>query len=94
MAIGSMSYTEARDCAKNLGDYAINMENLIADLRNEMNSLEDVLKSNGATQLYETYQTLDAKLNGFPDKVKAFKGFLETAVNQYEADDAALQREA
>ena len=28
-----------------------------------------------------------------PNKVRAFKGFLETAVAQYEADDAALMKE-
>lgn len=93
MALGSMSYTEARTCAQELGTAAANMDNLIAQLRSEMNSLEDVLKSNGASELYATYKTLDAKLNGFPEKVRAFKTFLETAVAQYEADDAALQRE-
>jgi len=93
MALGSMSYTEARACAQDLGNAAANMDNLIAQLRVEMESLEDVLKSNGASELYATYKTLDAKLNGFPEKVRAFKGFLETAVAQYEADDAALQRE-
>ena len=90
MALGSMSYTEARACATDLGNAAANMDNLIAQLRNEMETLEDVLRSNGASDLYATYKTLDAKLNGFPEKVRAFKGFLETAVDQYEADDAAL----
>ncbi len=93
MALGSMSYTEARTCANELGTAATNMDNLIAQLRNEMNSLEDVLRSNGASELYATFKTLDAKLNGFPEKVRAFKGFLETAVAQYEADDQALSRE-
>ena len=93
MALGSMSYTEARACAQELGNAASNMDNLIAQLRVEMESLEDVLKSNGASELYATYKTLDAKLNGFPDKVRAFKTFLETAVAQYEADDASLSRE-
>lgn len=93
MALGSMSYTEARTCANELGTSATNMDNLIAQLRNEMNSLEDVLRSNGASELYATFKTLDAKLNGYPEKVRAFKGFLETAVAQYEADDQALSRE-
>ena len=93
MALGSMSYSEARTCATELGNSATNMDNLIAQLRGEMDTLEDVLRSNGASELYATYKTLDAKLNGFPEKVRAFKGFLETAVAQYEADDAALSRE-
>lgn len=93
MALGSMSYTEARSCATELGNAAANMDNLIAQLRREMDTLEDVLRSNGASELYATYKTLDAKLNSFPEKVRAFKGFLETAVAQYEADDAALSGE-
>ena len=93
MALGSMSYTEARTCATELGNAASNMDNLIAQLRREMDTLEDVLKSNGASELYATFKTLDTKLNGFPEKVRAFKGFLETAVAQYEADDAALSGE-
>lgn len=93
MALGSMSYSEARTCANELGTAATNMDNLIAQLRNEMNSLEDVLKSNGASELYATFKTLDAKLDGYPEKVRSFKGFLETAVAQYEADDQALSRE-
>ena len=42
---------------------------------------------------YMQHKTLEAKLDGFPNKVRAFKGFLETAVAQYEADDAALMKE-
>ena len=93
MALGSMSYASARDAAKNLGNIATNMDNLISQLRAEMESLESVLKSKGATELYATYKTLDAKIDGFPNKVRAFKGFLEAAVAQYEADDAALMKE-
>ena len=93
MALGSMSYSEARNCAGELKTAAANMDDLIAQLRIEMETLEDVLKSKGAGELYATYKTLDAKINGFPEKVRAFGGFLEAAVNQYEADDAALSRE-
>ena len=93
MALGSMSYEEARTCANELGNSAVKMDNLIAQLRNEMESLQDVLRSNGANELYATYKTLDAKIEGFPSKVRDFKGFLETAVAQYEADDIALSRE-
>lgn len=93
MALGSMSYGQARTCATELGNAAGEMDNLFSQLKSEMNSLEDVLKSNGADELYATYKTLEAKLDGFPNKVRAFKGFLETAVTQYEADDAALMKE-
>ena len=93
MALGSMSYGEARTCASELGNAASEMDNLFSQLKAEMNSLEEVLRSNGASELYATYKTLEAKLDGFPNKVRAFKGFLETAVAQYEADDAALMKE-
>ena len=93
MALGSMSYGEARTCATELGNAASEMDNLFSHLKAEMNSLEEVLRSNGASELYATYKTLEAKLDGFPNKVRAFKGFLETAVAQYEADDAALMKE-
>lgn len=93
MALGSMSYSEARNCATSLGNSAANMDNLFSQLRAEMESLEDVLRSSGGSELYATFKGLDAKLNSFPDKVRAFKGFLETAVSQYEADDAALSSE-
>lgn len=93
MALGSMSYGEARTCATELGNAASEMDNLFSQLKAEMNSLEEVLRSNGASELYATYKTLEAKLDGFPNKVRDFKGFLETAVAQYEADDAALMKE-
>ena len=93
MALGSMSYGEARTCATELGNAASEMDNLFSQLKAEMNSLEEVLRSNGASELYATYKTLEAKLDGFQNKVRAFKGFLETAVAQYEADDAALMKE-
>lgn len=93
MALGIMSYGEARTCATELGNAANEMDNLFSQLKAEMNSLEEVLRSNGASELYATYKTLEAKLDGFPNKVRAFKGFLETAVAQYEADDAALMKE-
>lgn len=93
MALGSMSYADAKTCGSDLGTSADNMDNLISLLRSEMNSLEDVLKSSGGSSLYATYLELDKKLDGFPNKVRAFKMFLENAVSQYEADDAALTRD-
>ncbi len=93
MALGSMSYGEARTCATDLGNAAAAMDDLFAKLKSEMNSLDSVLRSNGADELLATYRTLEAKLSGFPDKVRSFQGFLNAAVAQYEADDAQLSRE-
>lgn len=93
MALGSMSYASARDAAKRLGNIADKMDNQISQLRGEMETLESVLKSKGADELYSAYRTLNSKIEDFPNKVRAFKGFLETAVAQYEADDASLMKE-
>ena len=54
MALGSMSYGEARTCATELGNAASEMDNLFSQLKAEMNSLEEVLRSNGASELYAT----------------------------------------
>lgn len=93
MALGSMGYEEARNCANNLGKAASEMDALFNQLKSEMNSLEDVLKSKGADELYATYKTLEGNLSDFPNKVRAFEEFLNNAVSQYEADDAALTSE-
>mgnify|MGYP003571456666 CR=1 FL=1 len=93
MALGTMSYSEAKTCASELGKAASNMDQLFNNLRNEMDSLQEDLKSSAADELYATYKVLEAKLSSFPNKVRDFKGFLEAAVAQYEADDAALANE-
>ncbi len=93
MAVGSMSYAEVRTCATNLGSYASEMDALFERLKNEMNSLEDVLRSKGADELYSTYKSLEGKLSNYPNKVRDFQDFLNKAVSQYEADDAALANE-
>lgn len=93
MALGSMSYSEALTCADQMKTAAAEMDDLFAQLRTEMNSLESVLKSKGGEELLVTYRTLEAKLSGFPNKVRSFEGFLRTAVAQYQADDASLSSE-
>ena len=90
MALGSMSYSVVRTCATNLGEYASEMDTLFEKLKGEMESLEDVLRSRGAEELYSTYKTLEGNLSNYPAKVRAFQDFLNEAVSQYEADDAAL----
>lgn len=88
--IGSMTYAQAETCADQLKSAATAMDDLFTQLKNEMNSLESVLKSKGADELFATYKSLEAKIDGFPNKVRAFEGFLRTAVAQYQADDASL----
>ena len=90
MALGSMSYSEARARAEELNKSASRMDEIFTELKAEMDSLETVLRSKGADELYATYKTLEAKLSGFPNKVRDFRKFLLEAVAQYEADDAAL----
>ncbi len=93
MALGSMSYSEARTRAEELNKAAKNMDEIFAKLKAEMDSLETVLKSKGGEDLYATYKTLEAKIGSFPNKVRDFRAFLLEAVAQYEADDAALAKE-
>ncbi len=94
MALGSMSYTEAREYAANLGTEADNMDATFNELRAEMNSLEDVLRSKGATALYESYLAVEKELSSFSTKVRTFRDFLNSAVTLYEGDDEDLIREA
>lgn len=93
MALGSMSYGDARLRAKELNTAASNMDEIFVKLKKEMDSLETVLRSKGADDLYATYRTLEAKISSFPNKVRDFRGFLLAAVEQYEADDASLSSE-
>ncbi len=93
MALGKMSYGDARNCAAKLGTTADDMDAAFNDLKSEMSMLREEFESEGANELYATFDTLAAKLSGFPSKVRNFKGFLNEAVNQYEADDLALQKE-
>ena len=94
MALGSMSYSEARTCAANLGTEADNMDATFNELRAEMNSLEDVLRSKGATALYESYLAVEKNLSSFSTKVRSFTDFLNAAVTEYERDDEQLASEA
>ena len=80
MALGSMSYGEARTCATELGNAASEMDNLFSQLKAEMNSLEEVLRSNGASELYATYKTLEAKLDGFPNNINMKGGEVDERV--------------
>lgn len=91
--LGSMTYAQAETCAEQLKSAATAMDELFIQLKNEMNSLETVLKSKGGDELYATYKTLETKLDGFPNKVRSFEGFLRTAIAQYQADDASLSSE-
>jgi uncharacterized protein YukE len=92
MALGTMSYSEAKERADKLGAISNRMDEQFTRLRNQMNSLENVLKSKGATQLYETYTQLDAKLSGFTSKVTSFQQFLYKAVEEYQTQDDILTR--
>ena len=92
MALGSMSYSEARERADRLGAICDRMDEDFLTLRNQMNSLENVLVSKGGDQLYDTYKQLDAKLSGFTSKVTSFQQFLYKAIEEYQAQDDILTR--
>lgn len=93
MALGSMSYVEARTCADELNKSSRMMDQYFDRLRSEMNSLESVLRSNAGEQLFLEYKGLEGKISGFPTKIREFEMFLRRAVEQYENDDLALNSE-
>lgn len=92
--LGTMTYEEARNCASSMTTSANNMDEYFSRLRSEMNSLEDVLKSKGADDLYNTFLELDKKLDGFPEKIREFSKFLTETVDAYIADDENLSNMA
>ena len=93
MALGKLEYNRARQSAEELGRRAANMDSLFNRLRNEMRMLQNEFQSPAAAQLYTTFNQLDAKIDSFPNKVRDFRAFLINAVDTYEADEAALNRE-
>ena len=93
MALGRLEYNRARECAEELGRRAANMDSLFNRLRNEMRMLQSEFQSPAASQLYATFNQLDAKIDSFPNKVRDFRAFLLKAVETYEGDEAALNRE-
>ena len=94
MALGSLQYSEARAHVSELRTSAQNMVELLNELKREMDTLESVLKSKGADELYATYKQLEAKVGSYPEKVQDFANFLETSVARYEAVDNNLASQA
>ena len=93
MALGKLENARARRCADELGKNAGLMDDAFRRLRNEMRMLQSAFQSPAATQLYSTYNTLEKKIDSFPSKVRDFKVFLNNAVDTYEADESAFNRE-
>ena len=94
MALGLMSYEDATKEAENLNLSASKMDKEFDNLKREMDSLETVLKSRGADELYATYKVLESKIRNYSDKVRDFSSFLSSAVAQYKSDDEQLVKES
>jgi uncharacterized protein YukE len=94
MGVGRMSYTEATTCADNLNRYSANIEKYLTDLRTEINSMDEVLKSEGANELLARYDELDKKLVDCPVKITEFENHLRTAIRKYQEDDQRLREES
>lgn len=93
MALGTLEYNNARQEAVNLKNSADAMDGYFNDLRREMNSLSEVLRSKGADELTTAWLELERKLDGFPNKIRGFSDFLNSAVDQYQSDDADFMSE-
>jgi uncharacterized protein YukE len=94
MAISKLEYSTARNCVSEFGTISTEMRSTFSDLKREMESLEDDLKSKGGDALYAKYKALEPKLAEVPDKVDDFKTFLEGATQEYEKEDLTLQKQA
>lgn len=93
MGLGKMTYEEALGCAERLKKNADDLRLHIADLKREMNSLNEVLASKGADQVTDTYSMIDTDLEKCPDKIEGFDLYIQEAVKRYRADDAQLGQE-
>ena len=93
MGLGKMSYTEALECANNLSKNAEDLRTHLLNLRAEINSMDEVLVSNGATQLLSTYNDLDKELIKCPVKIEIYEAYLREAVEKYQNSDNQLKQE-
>ena len=94
MAISKLEYDTARNCVREFDTISSEMRSNFSELKREMDSLEDDLKSRGGDTLYAKYKDLEPKLAEVPEKVDDFKNFLEGATEKYEAEDQTLQNQA
>ena len=85
MAISKLEYDTARNCVREFDTISSEMRSTFSELKREMDSLEDDLKSRGGDTLYAKYKDLEPKLAEVPEKVDDFKNFLEGATEKYEA---------
>ena len=94
MAISKLEYDTARNCVREFDTISSEMRSTFSELKREMDSLEDDLKSRGGDTLYAKYKDLEPKLAEVPEKVDDFKNFLAGATEKYEAEDQTLQNQA
>ena len=87
MALSKLEYDTARNCVREFDTISSEMRSTFSELKREMDSLEDDLKSRGGDTLYAKYKDLEPKLAEVPEKVDDFKKFLEGATEKYEAED-------
>ncbi len=93
MGLGKMSYEDALGCADRLKQNSDDLRLHLADLKREMESLDEVLKSRGANQVSETYTAIDSDMEKSPDKINEFNLYIRDAVASYRAADEQLKQE-
>lgn len=94
MGLGRMTYGEATTSADNLNKSSASLEKYLKDLREEIDSLDEVLRSEGADQLLKTYEELDEELRVCPQKITGFEVYLRDAIKKYQEDDQRLKEES
>jgi len=93
MGLGKMSYDDALGCAERLGKTAADLGTHLSSLKAEIMSMDEVLVSEGASQLLTKYDNLDKQLATCPAKIEGYEAYLKEAVQKYRASDAALKQE-
>lgn len=93
MGLGRMTYSEATASADRLSEIAAALDTELTNLRSEIFSMDEVLKSEGANQVLETYDNLDKELTKCPTKIVEFEKYLRDAIEQYKQDDQTLIEE-
>ena len=63
MAISKLEYDTARNCVREFDTISSEMRSTFSELKREMDSLEDDLKSRGGDTLYAKYKDLRTNVN-------------------------------
>jgi uncharacterized protein YukE len=91
--IGRIEFAAVRAYSNNMKNSAVNLREILNDMKKNMSRLEESLSSPASKSLYEKFLSLSTKLEDFPLKVETYSKFLDGVVERYQANEASLQSE-